>query len=197
MDQRLVKAETVVFDVGNVLLSFEKEKVCALLPDRYRQPLAELLFGPRLMWAPFDAGRESNEALAQRVEDASGLPGAREEVLRLFRLFPETMHPLPLAELLPGLRAMGKRLYALTNYCEPSFSITCRRFPFLEKELDGAVVSAREKLVKPDPAFFRVLMDRYGVDPGKSLFIDDVQANVDAAAALGFAVWHYAGEDRL
>lgn len=197
MDQRLINAETIVFDVGNVLLSFDPAKVCRLLPEDRRETLAELLFGPRLMWAPFDAGRESNEALAQRVEEACGLPGVKEQVLFLFSHFPETMEPLPLAGLLGELRGMGKRLFALTNYCEPSFTITCRRFPFLEKELDGAVVSAREKLVKPDPAFFRVLMDRYGVIPEKSLFIDDVKANVDAAAALGFAVWHYAGDDRL
>lgn len=197
MDQRLKKAEIIVFDVGNVLLSFDPDLVCSLLPAQHREKLPELLFGPLQMWAPFDAGLESNEELARRVEERSGLTGAADSVLYLLHHFPETMRPLPLYGMLGELKSQGKRLYALTNYCEPSFTITCRRFPFLADKLDGAAVSHREKKVKPDPAFFRVLMDRYQIDPAKALFIDDVQANVDAAAALGFAVWRYAGDDRL
>ncbi len=197
MDARLTQAEAIVFDVGNVLLSFDPAAVCGLLPENLRESLPEWLFGAPFMWAPFDQGLESNEALAQKVEDASGLPGAKDAVLYLLRHFPETMHPLPLYGCLDALSAMGKRLYALTNYCEPSFTITCERFPLLKDRLLGAVVSHREKLVKPDPAFFRLLRDRYHLIPEKTLFIDDVRANVDAAAREGFRIWHYAGEDRL
>jgi 2-haloacid dehalogenase len=48
------------------------------------------------------------------------------------------------------------------------------------------VVSGDEKVVKPDPAIYRILLDRFGVDPTSSVFVDDRQENVDAAAALGF-----------
>ena len=92
---------------------------------------------------------------------------------------------------------MGKRLYALSNYPEPSFSLTAARFPFLTECLDGAVISSREKLVKPDPEIFRLLCRRYSLIPEKCLFIDDLKGNTEAAAAEGFRVWHYAGADRL
>ena len=59
------------------------------------------------------------------------------------------------------------------------------------------MVSAREKLVKPDPAIFQLLTERYRLYPRDTLFIDDARANVEAAASLGFQIWHYAGEDRL
>ena len=91
---------------------------------------------------------------------------------------------------------MGKRLLALTNYGEPAFSSACSAYPNLGL-LEGAVVSSREKVCKPDPAIFSVLIERYRLIPGETLFIDDSLANAQAAAALGFRAWHYAGEDRM
>ena len=91
----------------------------------------------------------------------------------------------------------GKRLFALTNYPEPSFTNACRAFPYLTECLEGAVVSSREKLVKPEPDIFHFLTRKYGLIPSRTLFIDDTAANTDAAAREGFRVWHYAGKDRL
>ena len=50
----------------------------------------------------------------------------------------------------------------------------------------GCVVSGVEKVVKPDPAIYRVLVDRHGVDPASAAFVDDRPENVEAASALGF-----------
>lgn len=193
MDQRLLDADTIVFDIGNVLLGFNAEKIAPLLPEADREPLLEAMFGPPQLWGQFDLGADSNETIARRIADAAHLPGREKEVLDLLHHFPEVMDPLPLYGLLPELRKMGKRLYALSNYPEPSFSLTALRFPFLTECLDGAVVSSREKKVKPDPEFFRLLCGRYSLVPEKCLFIDDLKANVDAAAREGFRTWHYTG----
>ena len=197
MDERLTKAETIVFDVGNVLLRFDPERVLCLLPEDMRAPLRRALFDPCRLWHEFDRGLEDNASIARRAAAAAGFEGQEDSVLSLLTLFPETLTPLPLYHLLPRLGAMGRRLYGLTNYPEPSFSITCRLFPALTEELQGIAVSSREKLFKPQPAFFRLLMERYGIDPHRALFIDDNADNIAAAQALGFAVWHYAGEDTL
>lgn len=195
MDERLLWADTIVFDVGNVLLTFEPEKVAALMPEEIRDGIGNALFAGRL-WSKFDLGAESNEAIGRQAAAAAGVPDQWEWPVRLLSLFPATMHPLPLYGLIPELKALGKRLYALTNYPEPSFTLTCRRFPHLGL-LDGAAVSSREKLAKPDPAFFRLLLERYGIDPARALFIDDLKENAASAAALGFRAWHYSGDDRL
>ncbi len=167
-----MKADTIVFDVGNVLLTFEPEKVASLLPEEHREALSGVMFGPALRWAAFDLGTETNEAIAQSVADAAGVPDGRDMVLEAFYGFHRTMNPLPLYHLLPVLKNMGKRLFALTNYGEPAFSSACAAFPNLGL-LDGAVVSAREKVCKPDPAIFAVLAERYGLIPSETLFIDD------------------------
>lgn len=197
MDNRLVQADAIVFDVGNVLLSFEPEKVIALLPEQHRAPMMEALFGPRHLWSGFDLGRDGNEAVAQHIGEASGIPEGKELALYLLHNFHRTMQRLPLYGMLHELHAMGKRLYALTNYPEPSFTYTCDAHPELIQHLEGVVVSSREKLAKPDPAIFRILIHRFRMDPARTLYIDDTAANTASAAALGFSVWHYVGADRI
>jgi 2-haloacid dehalogenase len=49
------------------------------------------------------------------------------------------------------------------------------------------VISGIEKVVKPDPSIFRLLVERFALDPARTVFVDDVQRNVDAAVACGFA----------
>jgi len=58
------------------------------------------------------------------------------------------------------------------------------RYPFLDW-FDGIVISGEEKVAKPEPAIFRHLLDRYGLEPATTVFIDDSEANVRAAAAEG------------
>ena len=55
----------------------------------------------------------------------------------------------------------------------------------------GTVVSGREGLVKPDPAIYRLLLERYALNAERTVFIDDKIENVDAARALGFHGIHF------
>ena len=70
------------------------------------------------------------------------------------------------------------------------------RFPFLH-ELNGIIVSGDEKLLKPDPAIFRILTKRYPVKPEESLFIDDNPVNVEAGKKLGFNVIRFESAEQL
>ena len=196
MDERLLQASCIVFDVGNVLLTFEPDKVMGLIPGKYRDAIRQAMFGPDWRWGAFDLGAETNEDIAKSIAEKAGVPGGKEMVLHALYHFPETMRPLPLYRLIPELKAMGKQLYGLTNYCEPSFTYTAERFENL-KLLDGIVVSHREKVTKPDPAIFTLLIERFGVNPENALFIDDSLANVQTAKTIGFQTWHYTGEDTL
>ena len=58
------------------------------------------------------------------------------------------------------------------------------RFDFLSL-LEGTVVSGIEKEVKPEPQIYRILLDRYALKPGQTVFIDDKEANVETARRLG------------
>ena len=192
MDDRLRAAESIVFDVGNVLLRFDPKAVCSLLPQKLREPFYHSLFVLK-NWAPVDSGLIPQKQVAQHAADEAGMPEEAHWVLYLFEHFHEVMTPMPLYRMIPELRQCGKRLFALTNYPQPSFSYALQAFPLLQT-LDGILVSSEEKLVKPDLRIFRLAEQRFSLDPAKTLFIDDTLINVQGALAAGWNGWHYTPE---
>ena len=89
-------------------------------------------------------------------------------------------------EILADLRRSGSsRLLALTNWSAETFALARPHFAFLDW-FEAIVVSGAERLIKPDPAIFRILVERHRLDPARTVYIDDTAVNVRAAAALGF-----------
>ncbi len=194
MDERMMKAENIIFDIGKVLLTFSPEKVCELIPKDVRQDIYQAMFVPidgHSRWEQFDLGAIPNAEIAKEIAEAAGHPEHANSILYALENFPfTTMEEKELVQLLPTLKAMGKKLYCLTNYAEPAFSNTLKRFSFFEV-MDGFVVSAREKMVKPDDAIFQKILKKYALKPEKTLFIDDREENVESAARNGLMTWHY------
>jgi 2-haloacid dehalogenase len=59
------------------------------------------------------------------------------------------------------------------------------------------VVSGREGVVKPDPAIFRILIERHDLVPGSTVFVDDSLANVAGAQSVGLRALHFTDAPRL
>jgi 2-haloacid dehalogenase len=96
-----------------------------------------------------------------------------------------------LREAIPGtvailreLRDLGHPLYALSNWSAETFPVAQERYPFLGWFRD-IVVSGQVGLAKPDPAIFTLTLERCGLDPARTLFIDDSPPNVAVARTLG------------
>lgn len=87
-------------------------------------------------------------------------------------------------DILMDLKRKGYPLYALSNWNDEKFHVALKEFPFLNL-FDGAVVSGFEKLAKPDPSIYKVLLARFDLNPRETLFIDDRPENVEAARNLG------------
>ena len=192
MDPRLLSKDILVFDVGNVLVKFDRRTISdgfGLSPA-----LEEAVFGSGL-WAWIDSGLIGTGDLA-RLMCRSVPSDSEEDYLRVCRLLDEFYRcevPLEPSLWLPELKAAGKKLYYLTNYASPAFERTMEQFPFF-KAFDGGVVSAHEHIVKPMPAIYRLLCRRYGFSPQDALYIDDSPANIEAARQEGFSVWLHRGE---
>jgi len=90
----------------------------------------------------------------------------------------------------------GYKLYALTNWSAETFPHALQRFQFF-KLFDGIVVSGEEKMRKPSAEFYKILIDRYRLDPGKTIFIDDSQRNVEGAKAVGIAGIQFHNPEQL
>ena len=87
-------------------------------------------------------------------------------------------------DILSELRDRGVPIYALSNWSAETFPAAQKRFDFLQW-FQGTVVSGHVKLIKPDPRIFRHLFETHQIDPADAVFVDDLQANIDAASAQG------------
>lgn len=88
------------------------------------------------------------------------------------------------------------KCYALTNWSAETFPIALDRFDFLQW-FDGRLVSGEEKMRKPFPEFYQLLMHRYSVKPEEALFIDDNLRNVKAAEGLGIKSIQFQSPEQL
>ena len=88
------------------------------------------------------------------------------------------------------MRARGVPLFALTNWSAEKFPLARTRFGFLDW-FDGILVSGEERLKKPDPRIYRLAIDRFALEPAGTLYVDDSEVNVAAAARLGFKTHHF------
>jgi 2-haloacid dehalogenase len=86
-------------------------------------------------------------------------------------------------ELENELKAAGYGIYGLTNWNNETFCQVRGKRVF--QVLDGMIVSAEEKLLKPEPEIYECLLERYGLKREECVFIDDVPKNVAGAEAVG------------
>ena len=99
-------------------------------------------------------------------------------------------------EILNELRARGMRLYSLTNFSTETFPIARSRFPFLSW-FEDVVMSGEFGVTKPDPRIYRIAIERCHLAPGRTVFVDDLPANVEAAREHGFHALHFTGPEKL
>lgn len=190
------RVDTVILDVGNVLVHWDPYHLYRkIFLTGDGQPDDE-----RITWflanvctpdwnIQQDLGRsivEANSTLIRRF------PEWRTEIEAYYDRFHETI-PGPIDSTVTCMRRLqeaGVPVHGLTNFGRETFVMAQERFDFLN-QFDGVVVSGEEGLVKPDPAIFELIVRRFKLSPPTCLFVDDSQANIDAARALGFQVHHF------
>ncbi len=185
----------VAFDLGGVLIDWDPRYLYRTLFDD--EPAMEdfLATVTTHEWNQAqDAGRPWAEAIQALAESH---PEQRDLIEAYWLRWPETLGDAiePTVELLDELRSTGIRLYALSNWSGETFPLARPRYPFLEW-FDGIVISGDERVAKPDPRIFAVLLERYGLAAAETLFIDDHVPNVEAAATLGFTAIRIRRRDR-
>ena len=182
--------EAVVFDVGNVLVRWDRR-----LPylDRFADPAELDHFMDEvipLSWhSEHDAGRPAAELVAER---SALFPHYADLIHDWFAKFNLSIPgPVPGSpELVEALHARGVPLYAITNFGADTWAGFRPEFPLAERFRD-IVVSGVEKLAKPDPAIYALAQTRFGHEPQAMLFIDDSLPNVESARQCGWHAHHF------
>lgn len=182
--------DTFVFDLGNVLISWDPRFVYSQLFESELEMERFLTDVCNHDWnVQMDAGRPFADGIAELVERHPD----KAHLIRAYReRWPEMLGgPIPgTVDLLSTLYTDDRRLFALTNWSNETFPIARGMYDFLSW-FSYIGVSGELRMVKPDPAIFRHMIQTCGIDPARTLFIDDSLANVQAAARLGFATHHF------
>jgi 2-haloacid dehalogenase len=190
----VVKA--AVFDLGGVLVDWNPRYLYRNLLDDEEAVERFLAEVTTQEWnGQQDLGRSWSEAVESLARDH---PDKR-DLIAAYRERWDEMLGGPIQEtvqILAELRASGLPLYALSNWSSETFPIARSRYPFLDW-FAGIVISGEVRLGKPDPRVFRYLLDRYHLDAGSTVFIDDSERNVNAAAELGMIAIRFSDAERL
>lgn len=130
-----------------------------------------------------DAGRPFSAAIA---ELQARHPEHRELIAAFWERWDEMLAgPIEGAPaLLRELAAVGVPVYALSNGSAETWPRTRARFDFWDC-FEGIVLSGEVGLVKPDAAIFRYLLETHGLEASTTLFVDDMERNVEAARRVG------------
>jgi 2-haloacid dehalogenase len=182
---------TIIFDLGAVLIDWNPHYVYRTIFDDEQEMKDFLATVCTSDWnEEQDAGRSLHEGtellIAQFPEHEANI---RAFYGRWVEMLGEPFHDT--VELFKRLKESKKyKIYALTNWSAETFPFAVARFDFLDW-FDGVVVSGTEKMRKPAPEFYQVLLDRYNVKPEDALFIDDNYRNVLAAEKEGIKSIHF------
>ena len=192
-----VNIDTVIFDLGAVLIDWNPKYLYQKLFDSDKEMDYFLTHICTSAWnEEQDAGRSINVATDQLIQEHPSW----ESQIRAYYDRWEEMLMGPIDEsvsLFYRLRANPSlKMYALTNWSAETWPVAWSRFGFLH-EFDGILVSGQEKLKKPDPRIYRLLFDRFDIDPSKAIFIDDNSRNIEAALAEGLQGIHFKDPEQL
>jgi len=188
--------KNIVFDLGNVLLSFRPAEffIKKKYPENIRNKILTDIFGSR-EWAMLDNGDLTTSEAIDSIASISSLK--KEEIELIFNLRSELMFPLDEnVSLLPGLKKRGFKLYYLSNFPLDIFEETKNGY-FFFTYFDGGIISSEVRLSKPDIRIFNLLLEKYSLLPAETLFIDDIEANVKVAESAGMTGMTTFGEENI
>lgn len=180
--------KNIVFDFGGVLMDWDPR----YMYRKVFQSVDEMEYFLQNIcttdWnAQFDKGVPFQDGVDERMEK---FPNYKEEIqLYKDRWIEMVGGDIPENSKLVYELKENYRLFGLTNWAADTFQLVYDQYPFF-KEFEGIVVSGTEKIIKPDPAIFNILLKRYQIQSSESLFIDDNYDNIQVAEKLGFnTIW--------
>jgi putative hydrolase of the HAD superfamily len=174
----------LVFDLGGVVVRWDPDAIIAgVFSDPGVRSIVKADVFSHPDWIELDRGTLARDEAIARAAQRTGV--AEREMERLLHAVPPSLVVFPdTVELLYRLKRKGYPLYCLSNMGFASIEHLEKTHTFWDA-FDGAVISCRLRLCKPERGIYEHLLRTYALDAEATLFIDDVQKNLDAAAQLG------------
>jgi 2-haloacid dehalogenase len=187
----MTSINTIVFDLGGVLIDWNPEYLYSRIFPNEEERRWFLSTICTLDWNEAqDAGRSLKEGTEWLVKK---FPEHEASIRAYYGRWKEMLGG-PIHETVEIFRQLKfhthLKLYALTNWSAETFPVALELYDFLHW-FDGRLVSGEEKTRKPFPEIYKLLIDRFGIDPKKAIYVDDNIRNVLPARELGFIGIHF------
>lgn len=174
----------LIFDLGGVVVEWQPQAICA---DAFADPVQQATALQHIIghpdWLELDRGALGRDLAISRAAVRTGWDPA--VVQAFFDRVPATLRLKPdTVALMRRLRAAGHRLVCLSNMPHHSLAYLEQTYTFWDV-FSARVISCQVGMCKPEPGIYAHLLRHCAIDPAQSVFIDDMQANVEAAAAFG------------
>ena len=184
--------KNIIFDLGGVLIDWNPEYVYLDVFEGDRKKMQWFL--DEICTMDWNENQDGGYPLQKATEERVSLFPQYEEWIRMYYGRWEEMLGGSIEETVEILdQLLGDikfRVIALTNWSSETFPVALQRFEFLHR-FEGIVESGIEKTRKPFPDIYQLTLDRYGFKAEETLFIDDNQRNIDAAADMGIQTIHF------
>ncbi|KMQ72677.1 HAD family hydrolase [Chryseobacterium koreense] len=182
--------KNVIFDFGGVVMDWNPRY---FFRDYFNDDEKMEYFLKNIATDEWNAEQDRGRSLAEGTEIlVAEFPDWEQEIRAYYDNW-TTMLKSDIPENVEVLRKLGGskyELFGLTNWSAETFPYALKTYDFFEIFDGKIVVSGIEKLIKPDPKIWAVLMERYGLKAEESVFIDDNPKNIHVAKLLGFTTVH-------
>ena len=176
----------IVFDLAGVVFARNKERCPKELMDYFYF----INSGEALpdFWNDYDRGTRSFEAVAEALAAfrSSDVETAKNMMATAITYQDQIPHT---AALIAELKSVGYRVFVLSNMSKEYIEYL-RKMP-VYSHFDGEVVSCEVGLTKPEKEIYTLLLERFGLEPSQTMFIDDRKENVETAAQVGIVPFHF------
>lgn len=176
--------KNVIFDIGNVLTNYRWHDF--MVDKGYTEEQIERLAKATVYnaaWNEFDRGVYTEEEIYQAFIAAD--PEIEDWIRSVFAdcsgLVTKRDFAIPWLE---ELKSKGYKVYYLSNFSEKA-KVECAEALDFIPHMNGGYLSYTVKMIKPDPAFYNLLLTTYDLKAEECVFIDDTPKNIKAGEELG------------
>ena len=184
------KIDTVIFDLGGVLIDWNPKYLYSKV---FKDEKEIDFFLKEICHSEWNRAQDGGRTFADATQERITAHPKYEQAIRCYFERWEEMLGGVIEENVAILRQLYQQkkveLYAITNWSHETFPIALDKYDFLHYFKD-IVVSGTEKLLKPEEAIYRLLLERNSLPPEHCVFIDDVLENVEGARKLGMSGIH-------
>lgn len=176
--------KTIIFDIGNVLTGFNlpdfirskgygDDMITRIVDATYNTPV----------WAELDRGVWSDAEIVEGFVNND--PEIGTDLRKIFTNIQGMLIRFDYAiPWISELKSKGYQVLYLSNFNHPVHTQCTDALDFLPY-MDGGILSYEDYVIKPEPAIYELILNRYNLNPEECVFMDDLQVNLDGAAKFG------------